>query len=119
MCVSRQKLRSEREVAEVRAAADTELKSQLLSTRQEELSRREKAVTDREAVVAEAERSSREQAAALRERLHQEGSALSKAQAEVTAQQEELKKVGGTSTALTQPMHAPDVLHTKAYHVGV
>jgi hypothetical protein len=83
------------ELAEVKAAAELELKAKLLEAAQAELSRAQAELSKRETAVAAAEQAARSAAASARDRAANSQAATADAERALAAQRQQLEKVRG------------------------
>jgi len=88
----RQKLASEMEVAEVRASAELEVQARLLEAAQQEVARREAALSQHEAALADREHAVQDAVAAARDLQQQEGSHLAATEQRTRATQQQLQQ---------------------------
>lgn len=93
-CACSTKMLSERELAEVKAAAELELKSKLLEAAQAELGRAQAELSKRESAVAAAEQAARSAAASARDRAAASQAATADADRAIAAQRQQLQQVG-------------------------
>jgi multidrug efflux pump subunit AcrA (membrane-fusion protein) len=83
------------ELAEVRVAAELELKAKLLEAAQAELGRAQAELSKRETAVAAAEQAARSAAASARDRAANSQAASADAERALAAQRQQLEKVRG------------------------
>jgi multidrug efflux pump subunit AcrA (membrane-fusion protein) len=83
------------ELAEVKAAAELELKAKLLEAAQAELGRAQAELSKRETAVAAAEQAARSAAASARDRAAHSQAATADAERALAAQRQQLEKVRG------------------------
>ena len=89
-------MRTDLEVAEVRATAELELQTRLLEAKQQEMARREAAAAEREAAAAAEQERARKTLAAAQEQQTAAERAMEEAERVVAQQRQQLEMVRGT-----------------------
>jgi hypothetical protein len=87
------KLASDMELAEVKAAADLEVRAKLLEAAQSDLVRREAGVVEREAAARAAEEAARAKTAAAKDSAAAHAAAVADADRAMAAQRQQLQQV--------------------------
>jgi hypothetical protein len=103
------------ELAEVKAAAELELKAKLLEAAQAELGRAQAELSKREAAVAAAEQAARTAAASARDRAASSQAAAAEAERALAAQRQQLEKVRNFGNAFLDDMACAATANIASY----